>query len=155
MKASQTWFLVALVLLLVGCRAHRPTTQGLRGQVFWVEGNLMPQVSEDGMAAPKEAQAKRGVTRTLRIHALTTLDQVSLGDFLIGSILTEQVAELETESDGTFQIELPVGKYSVFTVEDDGYFANVFDRDNHINPVEVKEGVWSFLEIVVNYRAVY
>lgn len=115
----------------------------------------MPQVSEDGREAPLETEAKRVVARVLRIHSLTRLDQVSVGDFLIGSIQTEQVAELETEPDGTFQIELPVGRYSVFTVEEEGYFANVFDRDNHINPIEVKEGEWSFLEIIINYRAVY
>ncbi|MCC5936298.1 MAG: carboxypeptidase regulatory-like domain-containing protein [Lunatimonas sp.] len=155
MKMPQIWLGVVLLLVVASCKPIKPITQGLRGQVFWVEGNLMPQVSEDGSAAPGEAQAKRGAKRILRIHALTTLDQVSLGDFLIGSIQTEQVAEVETESDGSFHIELPAGRYSVFTVEEEGYFANIFDQQNHINPVEVNVGEWSFLEIVINYRAVY
>lgn len=155
MKIRYVWLLACLVVVAASCKPTKPITQGLQGQVFWVEGNLMPQVSEDGREAPLETEAKRGVARVLRIHSLTRLDQVSVGDFLIGSIQTDQVAELETESDGTFQIELPVGRYSVFTVEEEGYFANVFDRDNHINPIEVKEGEWSFLEIIINYRAVY
>ncbi|EON75362.1 hypothetical protein ADIS_4066 [Lunatimonas lonarensis] len=80
---------------------------------------------------------------------------MNVGDFLIGSIQTPRIAELETDENGRFEIELPIGAYSVFTVEEEGYFANVFDQYNHVNPIQVKEGEWTFLEIVVNYLAVY
>jgi hypothetical protein len=140
--------------LASGCKSPKEKTQGIMGQVFWVEGNLMPQVSEDG-SGPTEISNRQSVQRTLKIHSLTHIDQLSIGDYLIGNIQTREIASIDTEQDGSFRIELPVGKYSLFTVEQEGFFANIFDSENHVNPVEVKSGEWSRYDIVINYKAVY
>lgn len=154
MKGIGYGLFLIVAVVFCACRPTKPESQGIRGQVYWVEGNLMPQVGEDGSVS-QERDQKSKVARRLVIHALTTLDQLHVGDYLIGSIGTELITEVKTEADGSFEIELPIGRYSVFTVEEEGFFANVFDRDNHVNPVEVKKGEWSFLEIIINYRAVY
>lgn len=143
----------ALFFGLFSCKSGREATQGLRGQVFWVEGNLMPQASEDVLL--REKDVKKGVQRQLKVFTLTNLNEVSLADYLIGDIQTKEIMSLETDPEGKFEVELPTGKYSIFTVEEEGYFANVYDIENNLNPVDIKEGKWSFLEIIINYRAVY
>jgi hypothetical protein len=152
------WIKFIYILLCVGlaisCKSPKEKTQGIHGQIFWVEGNLMPQASEDEIG-PTETSLRKGVQRTVKIHSLTHIDELSIGDYLIGTIQTPEIAKIETEKDGSFRIELPIGKYSLFTVEEDGYFANIFDSENHINPVEVKAGEWSRFNIIINYKAVY
>lgn len=140
--------------LVISCRSPKEKAQGIHGQLFWVEGNLMPQASEEG-TGPVEKILRQGVQRTLKIHSLTHVDQLSIGDYLIGNIQTPEITSILTETDGSYRIELPIGKYSLFTVEQDGFFANTFDSENHINPVEVKAGEWSRFDIIINYKAVY
>lgn len=154
MKSIQYLFVFLCVGLAVGCKSPKEKTQGIHGQLFWVEGNLMPQATEDGTGS-SESKIRQGVQRTVKIHSLTHMDQLSIGDYLIGTIQTPEITSFETEPDGSFRIELPIGKYSLFTVEKDGFFANTFDSENHINPVEVKAGEWSKFDIIINYKAVY
>ena len=113
----------------------------------------MPQMAEEGKKVDRPG--KKGVARTIRIHELTHINQARLGDYLFGDIETPLVAEVETDGEGRFSIELPIGKYSLFTVEESGYFANIFDLDSYINPVEVKKGEWTEANILVNYEAAY
>lgn len=150
----KAFYLLLCVGLAIGCKTSKEKTQGIHGRLFWVEGNLMPQASEEG-TGPTEETLRKGVQRTLKIHPLTHIDQLSIGDYLIGTIQTPEIASFQTETDGSFRIELPIGKYSLFTVEKEGYFANIFDSENHINPVEVKAGEWSKFDIIINYKAVY
>ena len=149
------WCSVFLLLMILAfsCKSTKVDTQGLRGQVYWLEGNQMPQMVEEGKKMDRPG--KKEVARTLRIHELTHINQARLGDYLFGDIETPLVAEVETDDEGRFSVELPIGKYSIFTVEESGYFANVFDLDSYINPVEVKEGEWTQADILVNYEAAY
>src|SRR5690554_222685 len=142
-----------LTILAFSCKSTKIDTQGLRGQVFWLEGNQMPQMAEEGKKVDRPG--KKGVARTIRIHELTHINQARLGDYLFGDIETPLVAEVETDEQGRFSVELPVGKYSVFTVEESGYFANIFDLDSYINPIEVEKGEWTQADILVNYEAAY
>ncbi|HSI74704.1 MAG TPA: hypothetical protein VK957_02365 [Lunatimonas sp.] len=154
MRLIQYLFILLCFGLALGCKSPKEKTQGIHGQLFWVEGNLMPQASAEG-TAPTEQNLRQGVQRTVKVHSLTHIDQLSIGDYLIGTIQTPEIASFETDPDGSFRIELPIGKYSLFTVEEDGFFANIFDSKNHINPVEVKAGEWSRFDIIINYKAVY
>lgn len=113
----------------------------------------MPQITDDGKAASR--LGKVGLQRTVRIHELTHINQARLGDGLFGDIETALVAEIETDESGNFSVSLPPGKYSIFTVEEDGYFANIFDLDSYINPFEVREGEWTQANILINYQAAY
>ncbi|SHN02373.1 hypothetical protein SAMN04488057_105277 [Cyclobacterium lianum] len=129
-------------------------TEGVEGRVTWIAGNQMPQLAESNAQAAKN---ERGipVQRTIRIHQLTHINQASLGDYLFGDIETPLVAEIETDEKGYFKTELPPGRYSVFTVEETGYFANVFDLDSYINPLTVEKGKWTNMRIKVDYKAAY
>ena len=145
--------LILLIAISFSCKTTKKDGQGIQGQVFWLEGNQMPQMMEDGEIPAQPA--KRGVKRTVKIHALTHINQASLGDALFGDIETPLVREIETDESGHFSVELPPGRYSIFTVEENGHFANILDLDSYINPFEVKEGEWTQADILINYQAAY
>lgn len=44
-----------------------------------------------------------------------------------------------------------MGRYSLFTVEENGYFANIDDLDSFIQPVKVNSGEWEEHDIIINY----
>lgn len=144
---------IVIAAFAFSCKTKKMEGQGIQGQVFWVEGNQMPKIVEEG-DEPDQPE-KKGVKRVLRIHELTHINQASLGDALFGDIETPLVAEVETDESGRFSVALPPGKYSVFTVEEKGYFANIFDLDSYINPIEVKENAWTQADILINYAAFY
>ena len=146
-------FLLGLILF-ASCKPQKMNNQGIQGNVYWIEGNQMPQASEKE-ASSLFLKAEKAVKRTIHIHQLTHINQASLGDYLFGSIETPLVASIETNEEGEFSIELPPGKYSIFTVEENGYFASVFDLDSYIHPVEVKKGEWNKVTITINYEATF
>lgn len=153
MKSTRLICLLLILACSFSCKTSKKEGQGIQGQVFWLEGNQMPQITDDGKAASR--LGKVGLQRTVRIHELTHINQARLGDGLFGDIETALVAEIETDESGNFSVSLPPGKYSIFTVEEDGYFANIFDLDSYINPFEVREGEWTQANILVNYQAAY
>lgn len=154
MKAFKTvTFFTLLLALAFSCKTAKKEGQGIQGQVFWLEGNQMPQMVGEGEIPQRPA--KNGVKRTIKIHELTHINQARLGDALFGDIETPLVKEIETDESGNFSVELPTGMYSLFTVEETGHFANILDLDSYINPFEVKEGEWTQADILVNYQAAY
>jgi hypothetical protein len=52
-------------------------------------------------------------------------------------------------------VELPPGKYSVFTVEEEGLYANEYDSDGNMFPVEVLDGEFTEVTIKINYKAAF
>jgi hypothetical protein len=65
------------------------------------------------------------------------------------------VAKVTSASNGEFTVFLAPGIYSVFTREPSGYFANRFNGQGIINPVEVKAGIFSEIVLEINYKAVF
>jgi hypothetical protein len=129
--------------------------QGIMGRILWLEGNLMPAIGDTTMA---ERMAGRPIQRTLFIHEPTTPDEtvkVQDSGMFYSKIHTRLVKRVRTDKTGIFRIELPSGKYSVFVLENNGFFANVFDGEGHINPVTVEACNFTEIEIKVNYMAFY
>lgn len=104
---------------------------------------------------PPNQDQKQPVKRTIRIHALTHINEANLGDYLFGDIETPLITEVETDESGRFEVKLPPGKYSLFTMEEKGYFANIFDLDSYIHPVTVEKNQWKKTEITIDYEASY
>ena len=124
--------------------------QGITGRILWESGNRMP--SPD--APPTES--KRGVQRTVYIYKLTNANQVTTQDGVFHtSIQTNLVSQVVTDANGNFSVALEPGKYSLFTKEEKGLYANLFDGEMNIFPVEVKEGQVTTIEFLINYQASY
>ena len=154
MKVFKTiTFFTLFLALAFSCKTAKKDGQGIQGQVFWLEGNQMPQMVDEGEISQRPA--KKGVKRTIKIHELTHINQARLGDALFGDIETPLVKEIETDESGNFSVELPAGMYSLFTLEETGHFANILDLDSYINPFEVKAGEWTQADILINYQAAY
>ena len=160
--------LLPLALLLLCCNGSHQTTsnqeqvaqsdtqaqqtpieQGISGKVLWQAGNQMP--------SPDVPPSKgRGVQRTVYIYELTNGSQATTTDGVFhANIQTDLVTKVETDADGNFAVRLEPGVYSLFTKEKKGLYANLFDGENNIYPVEVKEGRLTHVEFLINYEASY
>jgi len=142
MKAS---FAFALCLLFITCSAQK---QGIKGQVYWISGNQMPRPGA-------KTSPQLGVQREVYIYELTYLIDCKQEDGFFISIPTRLVIHAFTLPDGTFKIKLPPGSYSVFVKEPKGLFANLFDKNNALNPILIKEKQYSWLTIAIDYEAAY
>jgi len=127
-----------------------PIEQGITGKVLWVSGNQMP--SPD---AP-QSSGKRGIQRTIYVYELTNASQATTTDGVFHTnIQTKLVTQVETDANGNFAVSLPPGKYSLFTKEEKGLYANLFDGEMNIFPVEVQRGQVTNVEFLINYKASY
>lgn len=126
-----------------------PIEQGIAGKVIWKSGNQMP--SPD--APPSKG---RGVERTVYVYELTNGSQAKTIDGVFHTnIQTNLVTQVDTDADGNFAVSLKPGRYSLFTKEEKGLYANLFDGQNNIFPVEVQEGQVTDVEFLINYNASY
>lgn len=124
--------------------------QGIAGKILWESGNQMP--SPD---TPRNS-GKRGVKRTVFIYELTNGSQATTTEGVFHTnIQTKLVSQVVTDANGFFEIRLEPGTYSIFTKEDQGLYANLFDGQNNIFPVEVKKGEVTTIEFLINYNATY
>lgn len=124
--------------------------QGIAGRILWQSGNHMP--SPD---APRSS-GKRGVKRTVYIYELTKGSQATTTEGVFhNNIQTKLVTQAESDANGNFEVSLEPGRYSIFTQEDQGLYANLFDGENNIFPVEVKKGQVTTVEFLINYAATY
>lgn len=140
-------------LLIISCKPYKPDGQGITGTITWIEGNHMPMMTEDGKADIKAAP--KPIQRTVRIYPLTKFSDLKMEEGLFTAVAGEPITEVESNETGVYSIQLSPGSYSVFIVEEDGLFANIFDGDGNVNPVTVKENEWTLLDVVVNYKAVF
>lgn len=143
-----------VVILTTSCfmqkSGDQKVNQGIRGTVKWLEGNLMPSPGQ-----PQHGNGKP-IKRRLLIYEAVNFNQVEGPAPLFKKINATLVKELESNTDGIFACQLPVGVYSIFTVEPTGvFFANSFDGNGLINTVKVEYGKVSEINIDVNYRAAY
>jgi hypothetical protein len=148
--------LFGVTLVAVYCTSLKPGNaqdihqQGIEGYVYRLSGNQMP--SPGAKAVPR-----KGIKTFLYIYLLTHLDQVDRQgqSAFYRSVKTKFITRVETDSNGYFKINLDPGRYSLFSKKDALFFANWFDKDNSISPVEVFPEKFSKVEFTVDYDAVY
>ncbi len=154
MKYTRLFLFALLSILLSFCTTVRggksTIKQGVFGRVLWLEGNFMP--------SPDKPQSKGGVPvlRSIYIYEITKLSDVTGEAPLFSKINTALVAKVKSNNDGYFQCKLKLGRYSIFTLEEDGkFFANLFEGDGAIASFEVKEGEVVTYDIRINHKAAY
>ncbi|MCS5490165.1 carboxypeptidase regulatory-like domain-containing protein [Algoriphagus limi] len=153
-KIPYLLYILAIVLMNFSCKSQTSESQGISGKVTWLEGNQMPMISEDGDASPvnpKGIPAKR----TILIYPLTNLADSRMEDGLFVQVKGEPIAKTESDENGEYKLELSPGRYSIFTQEEDGLFANLFDGEGNIQPVTIRDKEWTILDIIINYKAVF
>lgn len=146
--------LSAVLLLSAMNRGCGDIEQGIAGKVIWLEGNLMPGIGDEPEVNRKRFKGQP-VKRSIHIYKLTTMDEATAEGVFFRDIQTSLVTKVETNKEGEFAVSLPEGRYSIFTEEEEGLFANSFDGEGYINPVTVKKGEISTITIEINYKAAY
>ncbi len=125
--------------------------QGIEGHVYRISGNQMP-------SPDRPATKPKGIKTALYVFELTNTSQVSRPEEhapFYSSVQTKLVKKIITDSSGYFKTYLPAGRYSLFAKKDSLYYANWFDGDNHIAPVEVLPGKITRIDFKIDYDAVY
>jgi len=164
-------FCWSLVLMTISCNPNSSSyrvsncavkiNQGVYGRVFWMAGNQMPGI---GIGPPKQKskddkQKTKPVKRQLLVYPLMSRSQLQVSGRLFQVPEAKPFATTLSDEDGCFQLKLPPGKYSVFTLEEDKgqkhMFANIFDGQGNANPIEVKSMALTELNININYKAVF
>jgi hypothetical protein len=152
----QIFRLFYLLLLVAGCCTTKSQTtlnnmqQGIKGQVLELTGNQMP-------GPGKQVDPGRPLKTTIYIYEATTLSQVERQNEepLYSAIRSKFVKSFESDKDGFFVTDLAPGKYSIFTKVDGKFFANTFDGQGIIAPVEVEENKITGVNIIINAKAAY
>jgi hypothetical protein len=138
------------------CKSQKNESQGISGKITWLEGNQMPTIRSEKDSSNTTVNPKgTPVKRTLKVYPLTNMIDAKEENGLFISIVGEPIASFESDENGNFSIELNPGKYSIFTVEEEGLFANSFDGQGNIEPFEIKKGEWVKKDIVINYKAYF
>lgn len=151
MKLKPLMFILATILTFSQCKPLQPEGEGITGTLTWLEGNQMPMISDTGDAQDKP----KPVQRKVLIYPLLKFSDLKVKDGLFEPPRILPLAEVESDLQGKYSVRLKPGKYSVFTQEDEGLFASVFDGEGNVMPVTVKEGQWTLLDILVNYKATF
>lgn len=120
--------------------------QGLWGDVWFWSGDFMP------VGRGEICQ----VQREILVYELTTREDVEQIGFsaFYSKINTQLVNKTTSGIDGFFQIELPVGTYSIFVKEGDDYYANSWTPIG-INTVTVSENEVVDLLVNIDYEATF
>lgn len=122
---------------------------GIEGYLYKVSGNQMP--SPDIKPAPPT-----GIKGTLFIYELTNISQtVKLEGSFYSSVSTKLIKKVETNDKGYFKVKLPPGKYSLFIQKDTVLYANRFDSQNNVAPIEVQRKKMAKVDVRMDYSAVY
>ncbi len=149
--------IVNLLLLLFTSCAVKPTNinendikQGVEGRVLWMEGNLMPTTDK-----PNAAIKGKPIERQIFIYKLVNVMDTETDGRFFTKIKGKLVKKVQSDAQGKFKAQLPVGEYSLLVKEEKGWYANLFDGDNNVNPVVVNKNKITKIDINVDYKAVY
>lgn len=127
-------------------------TSGVWGTVSNMEGDFMPMVppcNSCGHHCP--------VQRTVKIYEYTLFSEGVTSEPFSGfydSLKTSLIAQVDTDADGFFQINIPPGHYSMMVVENGKLYANLMDEDGGINPFTLSTRIVN-LNIVMTYQATF
>lgn len=139
---------VKILLALVLVTQCSTLKQGIEGNLIWVEGNQMP-------GPDRKPSALQGVTREIYIYPLLSLDDVTLEGVFVSEVNKPLFKKIMSDQNGKFTVDLPAGEYSILIKENDGLFVNLFDEKNHLNPITVSSNQVTWVDITINYKAVY
>jgi hypothetical protein len=121
---------------------------GVSGTLLMKTGNCMPGV---GPVLSKSSCKTFPVDRTVLIFEYSKYEDVTGYGPMFDKVRTQLIDSVITDNEGFFQLSVAPGKYSVFIREKGKYYANSFDGQSAINPVEVKNDSVSIIRPEIDY----
>lgn len=148
-QAPSGWSLLAgcLLFLLPGC-AQRNVR--VTGTVIRLAGNQMP--------SPDQPDPGHGGFATeVRFHLpASRQDARRAGPAgFYHHIATPLAARVATDAQGRFRLRIAPGRYSVFIAKDSLLYANIFDGEGVLNPVDIAPGRRTTLRLKADWDARY
>lgn len=132
-------------------KSKKSTAQGIQGVIIWKAGDQMPSPDR-----PAGVTAGVFVQREVYVYVLTNeSNTVKNTEGFYTKVNTRLIKKFTTDKRGRFKVSLPVGKYSLFTKEDNGLYANLFDESMNIFPAQVKRGSYTNVSFEITYEAVF
>ncbi|MDZ7608340.1 MAG: carboxypeptidase regulatory-like domain-containing protein [Cyclobacteriaceae bacterium] len=141
---------IILILSIPMMSVAQSKSQGICGEVRWLEGNQMP-------GPGVKTNSGKPVVREIYIYNAVKPEQTIVGESpaFIVKVNAKLVKRIKTRKDGTFHVDLQPGKYSMLTMEPGGLWAGTYDGEGYINPVTVESGQYTAIHIMINYKAYY
>lgn len=146
--------LMLMAGLLLGCltikkQSKAQVAQGIQGQIFEQKGNQMPQ---------KGKPFSKGIGYATQLYVFEPTSMQSATQ-ISGSIFrqpsTQLIGSYATDSLGYFKVNLAPGRYSIFVGYEGGYYAASFNQRNELGIVQVLEGTFAPVEVIVSAKASY
>lgn len=138
-----------MLFVLVSCQVNKTVKQGITGTIYWFEGDLMPGIDKDPVKGIP-------ISRELQVYQPTTSSDCTVHDgYFYRDVKTELVASVTSDDTGEFSLHLEPGIYTLLIKEEAGLFGNRMDEKGVINPVEVKPGRLTRIDLRVDYQAAY
>lgn len=126
-------------------------TNGIWGTVSSMEGNCMPSPGSNSSCIHCPIQ------RTIRIYEYTLKSNATQSDnysSFYDSFNTPLIAEVDTDENGFFQIDIPAGHYSIVVVENGKLYASGLDGKGGINPIIPTSEIQN-INLLMTYKAVF
>lgn len=144
-------FSITLTIAQQSKSKKNPVVQGIQGVIIWKAGDQMPSPDR-----PAGVTAGILVQREVYVYALINeSNTIKNTEGFYTKINTRLIKKFTTDKRGRFKVSLPVGKYSLFTKEENGLYANFFDESMNIFPVQVKRGGYTNVSFEITYQAVF
>jgi hypothetical protein len=146
--------LMLMAGLLLGCltikkQSKAQVAQGIQGQIFEQKGNQMPQKG-------KTFSKGIGYATELYVFEPTSMQSASqISGNLFNMPCTQLIGTFTTDSLGGFKYNLKPGRYSIFVRYENGYYATSFNQRNELGIVQVLEGTFAPVEVIVSAKASY
>ena len=120
------------------------------GNIYKISGNQMPDPDRD-------QQLAEAVSGDILIYALTNISETKgNGVDLFTKINTRLIKKVTSSKNGRFCVNFPPGKYSFFIQNSElGIYANIFDNEMNICPIEVKKANNTDIVLKINHSATY
>ena len=128
-----------------------PKRQGIEGNVQQLKGDQMPSPDLPVTGRGRPFACKIAVFEPTKITQTQLLEQ---GPYY-QKVNSKLIAMVATDSLGYFKVKLSPGRYSVFIVEGDHYYATIQDGDGTIGPVTVVKHRFTRLDLKMDAGATY
>ena len=157
MRNALILLLFMMVSISMSCAQKRNarktmnTAQNLCGTVVEKRGNRMP-------GPGRTPSAGEPVVREVLVFPLLAMDQVTSDEagFITDLKGVQPLKTVRSDKAGKFCFSsLPAGRYSVLVREEKGLYANLYDTQNHINPVTVVKGKTATVAIQITHGAAF
>jgi len=123
-------------------------TSGIWGTVSNMEGDCMPGLTNTCKNCP--------VQRTIKIYQYTLQAIATPSDnspVLFDSLNSPLIAEVDADTSGFFQVNIPVGHYSIAVVENGKLYSNWLDRQGGLSPFTFTSGRQNINIVMANKAA--